>query len=548
MLVPQQSYDIPCETQRVARAAFPKGNVYMQLRDELGHLYTDEMFGDLFSSTGQPAQAPWRLAWVTILQFAEGLTDRQAADAVRDRVAWKYVLSLSLEDAGFHYSVLSEFRDRLVRHDVGLRLFNTLLEACQQQGWTVPGGRQRTDSTHVLAAIQRLNRLELVGQTLQHALNTLATIAPIWLKSQLPTEWWDRYAKKLDSYRLPKSETERRLLAEQIGRDGLFLLALVEQGGTPSDVGKLHEVMILSQIWNEQYLWDPDHTNLRWRDRHTLPPAADRMVSPHDQDARYSSKRETEWAGYKVHLTEACEPDQPHLIVHVETTVATVQDVEVVPPIHHALQQRQLLPDTQIMDSGYISAAHIVDCDTIYDVTLLGPVRPDVSWQAQHPEAYDVTAFDIDWEAQQVTCPQGHMSSYWQSHTGLRGNPIIEINFRKTHCGPCPMRSLCTRSKSGPRVLTLLPQTEFEALQHARQQQTTDDFQKQYQKRAGIEGTIGQAANAYGMRQARYIGLEKTRLQHLATATAINLQRIAAWLDRTPLAPTRVSAFARLAV
>jgi transposase len=115
MLNPQPNYEIPEETQRVAHAAFPKGNPYMLLRDELGILYEDAAFEHLYSSMGQPAIAPWRLAWITVMQFAENLTDRQAADAVRARIDWKYVLALPLEDAGFHYSVLSEFRDRLVR-------------------------------------------------------------------------------------------------------------------------------------------------------------------------------------------------------------------------------------------------------------------------------------------------------------------------------------------------------------------------------------------------------------------------------------------------
>jgi transposase len=98
---------VPEETARVAHAAFPRGNLFMQVRDTLGTIYTDEAFADLFPTHGQPALAPWRLALVTIFQFMEGLTDRQAADAVCDRVAWKYALSLELCDPGFDHSVLS---------------------------------------------------------------------------------------------------------------------------------------------------------------------------------------------------------------------------------------------------------------------------------------------------------------------------------------------------------------------------------------------------------------------------------------------------------
>lgn len=178
MLSPKSSYELPEETQRVARAAFPKGNPYMRMRDELGNLYEDAVFEELFSSTGQPAIAPWRLAWITVLQFAEGLTDRQAADAVRARIDWKYVLSLTLEDAGFNYSVLSEFRGRLLSQASETILLELLLARAKEKGWLKAGRRQRTDSTHILAAIHHLNRLELVGETLRHALDEVARCAP----------------------------------------------------------------------------------------------------------------------------------------------------------------------------------------------------------------------------------------------------------------------------------------------------------------------------------------------------------------------------------
>lgn len=547
MLNPQRNYEIPEETQRVARAAFPKGNPYMCLRDEMGSLYEDNVFAPLFSVMGQPALAPWRLAWVTVMQFAEGLTDRQAADAVRGRIDWKYVLGLPLDDPGFNYSVLSEFRGRLLAHESEYLLLELLLDRAKAQGWLKAGGRQRTDSTHILAAIHRLNRIELVGQTMQHALNEIARREPEWLKDHTPIEWWDRYAKKLDDYRLPKTETARRQLAEIIARDGLQLLRMAQQADAPVELATLEAMRILEQVWQQQYHYDdPDDPAPRWRDKKTLPPASERIASPHDPEARYSIKRDIEWQGYKAHLTETCEPDAPHLIVHVETTVATEQDIEVVEPIHQQLEQHALLPDEHLLDSGYVSAEKLVDSSTQYDVKLIGPVRPNVSWQAQHPDAYDITRFQIDWQAEQVTCPQGKTSSYWQSHMSIRHTPVLKINFRNKDCGPCPTRALCTRSKSGPRTLTMIHRDHFDALQTARAHQQTDDFRQQYATRAGVEGTIGQAVNAYEMRQARYIGLAKTRLQHIATTVAINLQRIWAWLSGIPVAKTKVSAFAAL--
>ena len=168
-LHPQTIPAIPEETARVAHAVLPQGNAYMQMRDELGTLYQDEDFQDLFPQRGQPAEAPWRLGLVTVMQYAEGLTDRQAADAVRTRIDWKYTLSLDLTDPGFNFSVLSEFRDRRLSNGAERRLFDLLLEQCRKRGWIKVRGKQRTDSTHVLAAIRTIRRLECVGETMRHA-------------------------------------------------------------------------------------------------------------------------------------------------------------------------------------------------------------------------------------------------------------------------------------------------------------------------------------------------------------------------------------------
>lgn len=160
---PQSIPDVPEETAEVAHKAFPKGNVYLQMRDLFGSIYTDDEFVDLYPRDGQAALSPWRLALVTVMQYAENLSDRQAADAVRDRIAWKYALSLELTDAGFDYSVLSEFRTRLLVGNAGQRLLDRMLEQFQAHDLLKARGQQRTDSTHVLAAVRELNRLENVG-------------------------------------------------------------------------------------------------------------------------------------------------------------------------------------------------------------------------------------------------------------------------------------------------------------------------------------------------------------------------------------------------
>ena len=311
-LHPRKIPPIPEATMRVARAAFPRGNVYMRMRDELGTIYEDHQFAHLFPARGQPTESPWRLALTTVMQFAEGLSDRQAADAVRSRIDWKYVLSLELTDPGFDHTVLSEFWRRLLAGNAEQLLLDTLLARVRARGLLKTRGRQRTDSTHVLAAIRALNRLERVGETLRHALNSVAVIAPDWLRTWVPPAWFDRYGPRLDTYRLPKTAAARTALAAVIGADGRRRLQAVD---TASDLPWLREVptvQTLRQVWAEPYTDPPGP--LRWRERHEMPSPADLITSPYDVEARYCTKRDIAWVGYKVHVTETCEDGQPHLI------------------------------------------------------------------------------------------------------------------------------------------------------------------------------------------------------------------------------------------
>jgi transposase len=208
-LRPHTLESVPEETARVARAAFPKGNPYLLLRDTLGTIFQDDDFAACFPLDGQPGLPPWRLALVTIMQFRENLADRQAAEAVRARIDWKYLLGLALTDPGFDFSVLSEFRDRLLASSTEDLLLDKLLEHCRALGWLKTRGQQRTDSTHVLAAIRVLNRLELVAETLRAALNAVATVAPAWLQGFAPLAWYERYGKRIEDVRLPRDKTDR---------------------------------------------------------------------------------------------------------------------------------------------------------------------------------------------------------------------------------------------------------------------------------------------------------------------------------------------------
>lgn len=537
---------IPDDTARVARAAFPKGNRYLTLRDELGVIYEDTAFAALFGTTyGRPAESPGCLALVTVLQFAENLSDRQAADAVRARLDWKYLLALELTDPGFDYTLLHEFRQRLLDNGAERQLLDVLLELFRIRKLLKARGRQRTDSTHVLAGIRDLNRLELVGETMRHTLESLAVVVPDWLREQVPLEWFDRYGQPFSDWRLPKSREERDTLAETIGRDGLQLFEILRRSPDWSWLRTIPAVEIMRQVWLQQY-WVEEGI-AHWRKGDNSPPAGQRIASPYDPDARYATKRTTHWKGYKVHLTETCEADLPLLITNVETTSSTMDDYAVTQTIHQRLDERDLLPAEHLLDAGYIDARNLVESQSDYGVDLIGPVRRDPSWQAKAGEGFDLACFAINWERQTVSCPQGRTSVSWYPHHDQQGEPRILVHFAASDCRLCPARAQCVRSPTLPRTLAFRPREQHIALQTARQRQTTDEFKQAYGSRAGIEGTVSQGTRGFGLRRSRYVGFAKTHLQHILTAAAINLMRTANWFQQAPRAQTRRSRFAALA-
>ncbi|MGW3194932.1 transposase, partial [Streptomyces sp. NPDC001118] len=283
--------EVPAETVRVAQAAFPKGSLAIRLRDELGVLFADEQFADLFPSRGRPAWSPGRLALVLVLQFVEGLTDRQAAEAVRARIDFKYALGLELGDPGFDFSVLSEFRDRLAQADCGRRVLDGVLAAARERGLLRTSGRARTDSTHVLSAARELKWLEMVAETLRAALNSIARSAPEWLAGVAEPDWFQHYATRIDDTRFPASRAKRAEAAERIGRDGMRLLAAVFAPSAPGGLRELDEVGILRQVWVQHF--HLVEGEVRRRDPKDRPPNAMRMVTPYDTDARSSVKRDT---------------------------------------------------------------------------------------------------------------------------------------------------------------------------------------------------------------------------------------------------------------
>jgi transposase len=248
-LKPHNSYQVPQDTAEVARAIFPDGNLYLRMYDAFGTLFEDEDFATLFPQDGQPAEAP--------------------------------------------------FRSRLLKGEIEKMLFEKVL-ACFRNKDLLKGYRQqRTDSTNVLGAIRAINRLELVGETMRRALNSLSTTVPEWMLANSHPEWIDRYGDRFEDSKLPRSETKREALAEEIGADGLTLFNSLFDNSAPGWLREIPAIKLLWRVWIQNYTWRDDE-RLRWRTNDELPPSSKFISSPYDEDAHYSKKRSTSWVGYKV--------------------------------------------------------------------------------------------------------------------------------------------------------------------------------------------------------------------------------------------------------
>ena len=553
--------EVPELTAQVAGSAFPGGSLAIRVRDELGAWCPDEAFAGVYGVRGAPGISPAQLAVVTVLQFTENLTDRQAAGAVRGRIDWKYCLGLELTDPGFDFSVLSEFRRRLVAGSAERLLLDLLLARLKELGLVKAGGRQRTDSTHVLARIRDLNRLELAGESVRAALEALAAAVPGWLAGVIGASWQQVYGQRIEELRLPESAAARAELAVQYARDGYWLLERLQVPDAPPAARDLPAVQALRLILIQQFYRSDGQTGqeVTWREEeknggYGLPPGRARIVSPYDLDARYGEKRGKGWLGYKAHYTETVSdpagddpatgrPAHPDIITGAQTTHAAIPDVKMTTPVHDQLAQRGLAPGEHAVDSGYVSADELIAARE-RGITLIGPLLASTSRQAR-AGGYTTDMFAIDWDAEQVTCPQGTVSRSWNP-CSQRGTDVIVVQFPRPACRACPARDKCTTATRTGRQLTLRPREIHEAVTAARAGQATAEWQRKYAARAGVEGLMAQVTHVTGIRRARYLRLPKTTLEHNIAAVAINLIRLDAWWTWTPLDRGRTSHLQRL--
>jgi transposase len=551
-----------------------KAPLAVMMRDRLGAWLADDLFAAAFGARGRPGYPPAMLAVVTVLQMAENLTDRQAAEAVAARLDWKYALGLRLDDPGFDHTVLSEFRSRVAARGLEEAALDALLARLAADGLVKAGGKQRTDSTHVIAAVRALHTVELTGESVRAALEALAAACPEWVAARFCTgDWARRYGSRIDSWRLPAGKAAQAARALEYARDGHALAAACGGESAPPWARDLPAVQVLRTVLLQNFLvtHDPQGREVISRREHGLetglPPGHLRVESPYDPGARWSVKGDVSWTGWKLHVTETCDdppacgcpPDPaaarparcphdvlPNLITHVATTDATVPDTVMATPVSTALAARGLAPARHYADSGYASPQNMTAAARL-GITLVTPLLSNTSRQAREGNGYAQDAFTPDYGARTVTCPQGHASRSW-TETTTRGKPAVIVQFAAATCRPCPARAQCTTARPGSRGrgLSLPPRDLYELRQAARTAQAAPDWQQDYKRRAGIEATISQAVTVTGTRRARYRGLAKTRLEHAYQATALNLCRLHAYWTGTPLDRTRTTHLARL--
>ncbi|MFE4016630.1 transposase [Streptomyces sp. NPDC059101] len=405
-LRPRSGEQVPSLTAQVAQASNPGGTTAIWVCDRLDGLWCDEDFVDWYPRDGRPGLSPAQLATVCVLQFLLGLSDRQAAEAVRCRIDFKYAMAMELDDPGFHHSVLADFRDRLAEDDRADRLLDLALARLKEAGLVRERTTQRTDSTHVLAAVRDLTRLELVTEAVRAALEEVAGTSPHLLDDLVDEDWGLRYGRPV---RLGKNPTKPKTRILSTGNDAVQLLEHLHRHGTDHTAGP--RLQALRQIMVQNYHRD-SAGHLRWRTSEKeggpgLPPSSRAIVSPYDTSARYARHGHIiSWKGFAAHLTETCAPDGPNVITDVATTAATTHDSQVLPGIHTRLARRGLLPAEHLVDAGYTSLPHLAQATREHQVTVSGPLRSNPTRQHRRNEGFARDDFHIDYVHQQVTCPR----------------------------------------------------------------------------------------------------------------------------------------------
>lgn len=516
-LKPKPPRPMPAGTARLGTTLLRPGSPYRLVGDELYAEYREEDFVDLYAVEGKPALSPVDLAFVTAFQFLENLSDREVIEALRLRVDFKYALHLPLDDEGFDASVLCEYRQRVIAHRAEARLFETVIKQLNARGLIKKRGRQRSDSLAILTRVRDLNRLERVVETLRLALCALLGADTEWTRTTVPPEWESVYGERCVAERL--TEAQRQDLTRRVGSDGQWLLARLQDAGTPAALRKLEAVQVLATVWAQQFEIVEGQVVYREEGAHD---GKTRIQTPHDPEARYSKKGAQQWIGDKLQVTETDDEDKPHLITDVSVTSSVETDHEALDGIQERLIEREVPPSEHYGDGGYVSEGNLAR-SAARGIDLLGPAPADQGRQARLTGGLTLDQFHLNREAGEVTCPAGQVRQ-----CRVQRKDAWVFRFPKAVCLACPLHDRCCTGRGGRTVRF---GTHYELLQAARKRQQTAEFKETYrQHRAGVEGCLSALVRGQGVRVARYTRRAKRHLFALFMAAGVNLRRAARWL------------------
>ncbi len=504
--------EIPVTTREVVEAILPANSVCRLLGDKAAEIIDESALAAMYHETGRGGINPVLLCFVLVLQFLENLPDREAAEMSRLRLDWKYALRQELAWTGFHYSSLCNFRKRLYAHGGEYAVFEQVLAYVQASGF-LKSKRQRTDATHVLAAVERLSRLELVWETLRLALGALINADAKWVCQSLPTSFVNFYSQKRRDYRLSKGQVEQAMV--DAGRDGFWLLSQIEQKGQ-SSWQDLPEIITLARVLSEQFDQDDEDGGSGLQAKANIDAKGDVITSPHEPSVRYSRKgKETAWRGYKAQVTETVDGHFP-VITDIGIHSAIEADSLALGKIQKRLARRGLLPEKQYVDQAYCNG------NTLQDSEQKGlDLRGFIGSHSRKPVGFRLQDFDIDLDKRLARCPAGKAATTFNPSS--QPDVAWHVRFGK-QCQKCPFNSLCTTEKRG-RSLEVSPY--HQQLTKRRREQASAGFVKEMDARARIESTICELARKHGLRQSRYRGQNKVALQAAFTAAALNLKRLA---------------------
>lgn len=481
----------------------------LTLRPKLESLYCEQ--------NGRPAVDPVKLAGVTLLQFIEKVADRAATEHVVYHLGWKYALDLAVTDEGFHPTVLVYFRDRLEAKRAERVIFDGVVEWLMELGLVKKKGKQRLDSTHILGYVKEMSRLECAVETLRLALEDVEGEVGEGMRPEFWGRLWVLYVQSKVDWRLGKSERESRY--RRCGEDMREVLEWIDRNR--ADLSEREAVKLLRRVLEENF------EVLEGELQRRLKRSAHSVQNPHDPDAHYAEKRNKHWVGYKVHVVENVDPEQPakkkgepgeHFITEIFTTEAAQDEMAgLAEALKREQEHHEIEPQAMYADAGYVTENTLAKAQQ-NGMNLLGPTRPD-----PHKGPYNADAFHVDVDKRQAVCPLGKLSTQCSR---IRDTYMATEYYRiewGSQCDCCPVQKQCTQSKSGRRILVV--GLNHDLVEKRRAEMRTAGFSKSMHPRNGIEGTQSELVRGHGLRQTKYRGLSRVGLSHYFMGAACNVKR-----------------------